>query len=507
LGGPDLTDDAQDEQEAATEENDIDAVLGGPDLTDDAQDEQEAATEENDISDGASTEEEGLDVDALLSDFGEADEDEAEKSRQEDDALDLDSISGIDDELDSGTPKSPIPKLRETEEYSNILDDANSTDTKPAPEAGVEQKTHNVRSEPKSLKKGNGGGMRRGIGLVVATLLLAGPLGLAGGVYGPGLLEKAGVFSTGNDAPIEMDTTVKNLQEEIAALKSKLSTVTNENSNAIVALRTDVDAVKSAQMGMQGTQSQVTQKIGTLEDGMGQFELELVKRIEALLSLVESATESNRTISSDIKETVLREVVQLIEDGDLNGVNDKITKALTEFKGRANEVSQLQEMVTGLRNLTTMTNAELKYLNNRVAELEKQPVNESLGVTPSVQNVGKEEKVQLEPANPVSVYVENEQRIKAVEPVNDTAGDTEIERPPKQYLVGIHEVRKGDYTIYLQEEGASSTQFQRYRFAGTESSVVPGYGRITGVSKAGDNTRMVDYIVSTENGVIRGRVR
>ncbi|MEG3765141.1 hypothetical protein, partial [Alteromonas sp. 14N.309.X.WAT.G.H12] len=49
LGGPDLTDDAQDEQEAATEENDIDTLLGGPDLTDDAQDEQEAATEENDI--------------------------------------------------------------------------------------------------------------------------------------------------------------------------------------------------------------------------------------------------------------------------------------------------------------------------------------------------------------------------------------------------------------------------------------------------------------------------
>tara|TARA_Y100001001_G_C7818273_1_gene242427 strand:- start:138 stop:617 length:480 start_codon:yes stop_codon:yes gene_type:complete len=155
-----------------------------------------------------------------------------------------------------------------------------------------------------------------------------------------------------------------------------------------------------------------------------------------------------------------------------------------------------------------MTNAEMKYLTSRVGKLEQKPTNNYFD-TQATQKPKKEKPSPLNNPKPVNVYVDTEQQVQSAQAVRErnTNREEKINRPPKQFVVGIHEARKGDYTIYLQAEGASGTQFKTYRFAGTESSVVPGYGRITGVSKVNDPSTMVDYVVSTESGLITGKKR
>lgn len=504
-----LGDDATEDGGEQVEDDDFESLLDTPDLTEEGSEESSEEESTEDVSD-------------LLGDFGDDESEEAEEftSPDEEEDLDLDSLSGFDSPVEEKV-ESQEPSLRDTTEYERMLDSASEADTDLTASVAVgEEKAKSFSEKRESevdvkgiddtdedmdddMKKG-----KSSLAVLIAATLLSGAAGLAGGIFGPGLLGKAGVTLPNADVSQEVSTTVYNLRGEVKRLESELVAVTKENSNAIVRLRGDVDTVKASQKSMEGQQAEFAGKVGELEKGMGQFEVELVKRVEALLTLVENATENNRTMSSDIKETVLREVVQLIEEGGVNGMSAKMQKALEEFKDRADDVSQLQEMVQGLRNLTTMTNAEMKYLTSRVGKLEQNPTNNYFD-TPATQKPKEEKPSLLNNPKPVNVYVDTEQQVQSAqaERKRNTNREEKINRPPKQFVVGIHEARKGDYTIYLQAEGASGTQFKTYRFAGTESSVVPGYGRITGVSKVNDPSTMVDYVVSTESGLITGKKR
>lgn len=522
LGETDLTEEQNGEEEGI--DDDIDSMLGD-DATEDGEeqvedDDFESLLDTPDLTEEGSEEEITEDVSDLLGDFGDNESEEAEEFTSQEEDLDLDSLSGFDSPVEEKV-ESQEPSLRDTTEYERMLDSASEADTDITASVGVgEEKAKSFSEKRESevdvkriddtdedmdddMKKG-----KSSLAVLIVATLLSGAAGLAGGIFGPGLLGKAGITLPNADVSQEVYTTVYNLRGEVERLESELVAVTNENSNAIVRLRGDVDTVKASQKSMEGQQAEFAGKVGELEKGMGQFEVELVKRVEALLTLVENATENNRTMSSDIKETVLREVVQLIEDGGVNGMSAKMQKALEEFKDRADDVSQLQEMVQGLRNLTTMTNAEMKYLTSRVGKLEQKPTNNYFD-TQATQKPKKEKPSPLNNPKPVNVYVDTEQQVQSAQAVRErnTNREEKINRPPKQFVVGIHEARKGDYTIYLQAEGASGTQFKTYRFAGTESSVVPGYGRITGVSKVNDPSTMVDYVVSTESGLITGKKR
>ncbi|OUV23056.1 MAG: hypothetical protein CBC55_03140 [Gammaproteobacteria bacterium TMED95] len=530
LNGPDLSNDVSSDDEldallnepataeASTEEDDgegedeIDAMLNGPDLTDTEDDGENSSLV--DAGSESSVDNESVDVSDLLSEFGDDESNSIDNEHEQRDYLDLDNLDGVASAFDEKEPQVPDinSKLRGASEFESMLDSAaeienkGESSTKSDAEINVAQSpTEMDATKDNKFEKGTESEMKTtkgSLALIIAATLFSGAAGLAGGIFGPSLMHEFGVKTPGSDASQLISNDVIALKQDLTALKSEVKDVTASNSNAIVRLREDVNSVRSGQQDLAEKHATVTANISNLESGMGQFEIELVKRVEALLTLVEKATDSNRAMSSDVKETVLREIVLLIEEGGINGVSAQMAKALEEFKNKANEVSQLQDMVTGLRNLTTMTNAEMKYLSSRLGKLEQQPSTQYF--TPS--EVEAEEEPQLEIKKPVSVYVDTEKKDIKPEPKKVEPSEKSSVQP-KQFVLGVHEVKRGEYIIYLQREGDSDTQFKPYRFSKSQAPVVPGYGRITGVSKVKDPTLMIEHVVSTEGGLITGKKR
>ena len=511
LNEPATTDASKDEEEESDAE--LDAMLNDPDLTDDEKSGGNAASADDDSDSSAKN----VDVSDLLSEFGDDESNDTNNQHEQHDYLDLDGLDGVASSSDGADTQGlgVHGELRGASEFESMLDSASeiekTSETSTPSEMDSLKEVNTVKS-PKEMDATNDSKIEKGkepemkttkgsLALIITATLLSGAAGLAGGIFGPSLMHEFGVKTPGADASQLISNDVIAIKRDLTTLKSEIKDVTASNSNAIVRLREDISSVKSGQQELTEKHAAVTENINNLESGMGQFEIELVKRVEALLTLVEKATDSNRTMNSDVKETVLREIVQLIEEGGINGVSAQMAKALEDFKNKANEVSQLQDMVTGLRNLTTMTNAEMKYLSSRLGKLEQQP---------TVPHFTSPEATVEEPVSvidkPVSVYVDTEKKKVKPEPKEE---ESKNERyvPPKQFVLGVHEVKRGEYIIYLQREGDSDTQFTPYRFSQSQAPIVPGYGRITGVSKVNDPTLMIDHVVSTEGGLITGKKR
>ena len=481
----------EDESEGNSQDDDIDELLGNDDNGQQVEDDDIGEDEIDDLlsdpepaTDNYEHEEES-DIDDLLSGFNE------ETFYDADDADDA-----------SENPNDSAPQLKGADDLDRIVSSAESEEKSVPEDTDKSDVIAKSKDEDEEVKKG-----KFGLAGGIALVLLAGAAGIAGGSFGPSLLSSAGIdveHGGSNEETVLLQRDVRELKKQVLDLEGQLAVVEG-NSNAVVSLTSSVSKIQKTQMAFSSQQDSMNQELDKMNSGMDDFQNEVVKRIESLLDLVGSASIDQDVVSSEIRETVLREVVQLIEDGGFNGMDKKVLDALKEFESTSMRLSQVEDWLKGVRNLTTMNSAEQDYLSSRLSKVESAIKNGSSTPTYEAQQV---EVKQAPPViKPVEVYVDTQSQVKTKNKLADEQVKNEPVKPAKQYVLGVHEISTNNYTIYLQEEGASGNAFKPYTFSSGSVSIVPGYGRITGVRKSHDPSKMIDDVVDTESGVITGKPR
>ena len=484
----------EDESEGNSQDDDIDELLGNDDNGQQVEDDDIGEDEIDDLlsdpepaTDNYEHEEES-DIDDLLSGFNE------ETFYDADDADDADDASE--------NPNDSAPQLKGADDLDRIVSSAESEEKSVPEDTDKSDVIAKSKDEDEEVKKG-----KFGLAGGIALVLLAGAAGIAGGSFGPSLLSSAGIdveHGGSNEETVLLQRDVRELKKQVLDLEGQLAVVEG-NSNAVVSLTSSVSKIQKTQMAFSSQQDSMNQELDKMNSGMDDFQNEVVKRIESLLDLVGSASIDQDVVSSEIRETVLREVVQLIEDGGFNGMDKKVLDALKEFESTSMRLSQVEDWLKGVRNLTTMNSAEQDYLSSRLSKVESAIKNGSSTPTYEAQQV---EVKQAPPViKPVEVYVDTQSQVKTKNKLADEQVKNEPVKPAKQYVLGVHEISTNNYTIYLQEEGASGNAFKPYTFSSGSVSIVPGYGRITGVRKSHDPSKMIDDVVDTESGVITGKPR
>ena len=200
-----------------------------------------------------------------------------------------------------------------------------------------------------------------------------------------------------------------------------------------------------------------------------------------MLKFTKGVAEQQSMQEIKIKEAVLREALTLLERRSV-GSNDQYAALAEEMRKSLIAIDQLESAMSSQKVHLALISGETDYVKTRVAEVEKDIEKVSSEARRITSEVGKQ-----------SVFVNNTQQ-------TESAVIT-------YHVVSVLERGNGEYDIYMQASNAKrSTDFEAFFLNRRGSSEVPGYGRITAVTKVENGKYRVPYVITTEKGDIRGKI-
>ena len=380
-----------------------------------------------------------------------------------------------------------------------ILDEAADTYSK------ENEETIGNKEEPmKSQNGSNGGNGRSGILKGTAIVLLSLGVGLAGGVYGPKYL---GDYLPGamNQSEIATTNEVSTLRSKVVTLEGEIKAKDKEYLDKLLLIQNSLSSIGETQSTVSEKVSELSKDQVKLENALNNYEKEMLTRFKQVIEISQSSLEKQSEQSQLIKDAVLREALEVIRNQESDPNSKKLIAVATEVEQMMNKVAQLEARQMSQRQVSSLMEDEMGYVKKKVSEMEKSMIPYKPPVQkdgPGSADTAPDKKTEAS----ISIVSKSEMKketAKTKQPAQVGSGNDFVE----MVVAGVHFKGNGSYDIYVQPlDNRNHKAVEPYWFSrGRSSSTIPGYGKILDVIKLENTNLLVNYVVVTENGEIRGR--
>ena len=393
----------------------------------------------------------------------------------------LDSIAPLDD-IDDFSESAPF--------VTNNAENNNEAVAKPEKiSLGEDVMAKGDKNESQQkLPAKKGGGALKNISIAV-LFCFSGIGGGAGYSYIDAnyLQLNTGKYSAQVSSDNSVNPEIINLQNEVKLLKDAISQTDSLKLKELVDTYKALNKSQSSIAEEQQTQllliSDLQETAVKMQSSASGYEDQMVNRLATMLQFVTNVAENQTVQAKEIKETVLREALAVIEKSGSSDSGKQLIKIVEQLRKSDARISQIEAAVTAQKSHLALVEGETEYVKSTVQELREASYLKSSSPT-------KEPLSALKPEISDFVFVENK--------------ETPAKEDFKYNLIGVYAKGNDSYDIYLQRTDAkNSTEFESYWLSPNRASVIPGYGRVLQI-KAVEDLR-VPYVVVTENGIIRGK--
>ena len=371
----------------------------------------------------------------------------------------------------------------------------------------IEENKENIgnKEEPMKDQSGNNSGNgRSGILKGTAIVLLSLGVGLAGGVYGPKYL---GDYLPGamNQSEIATTNEVSTLRNKVVTLEGEIEAKDKEYLNKLLLIQNSLSSIGETQSTVSEKVSKLSKEQVELESALNNYEKEMLARFKQVIEISQSSLEKQSEQSQLIKDAVLREALEVIRNQESDPNSKKLIAVATEVEQMMNKVAQIEARQMSQRQVSSLMEDEMGYVKKKVSEMEKSMIPYKPPVQkdgPGSADTPPDKKAEAS----ISIVSKSElkkEAAKAKQPTQVDSGNDFVE----MVVAGVHFKGNGSYDIYVQPlDNRNHKAVEPYWFSrGRSSSTIPGYGKILDVIKLENTNLLVNYVVVTENGEIRGR--
>ena len=380
-----------------------------------------------------------------------------------------------------------------------VRDDAYST-TQQDKHTGSDMKTHDTDAvtSPENAPQKNS--------KLFLPLLLAVALGASGGL---GLTILYGKYAgqNSNDAMNAVQNVEKRLIGEIQSVTKRADALESRMLETENKVEQSYTGLLQEQTKLLAEQKLIKDELAKMEIQAGNYEKEMLSRLETLLMLTEGLTAELSTQENRLKDTLFRETMAALAEKGGGADSAQLKKLISQLQKTDQRLEQVEVNLKSQRTLLNLVGDETEYVKGRLGELELNKGSLSLPVNPQKKEPAIEERGER-PTTPV-----NDKTTSKVNSNESRGWDVSVSAKTEAdatgyILLGVLQPSPGVFEIYLQPKNARDmTAHETYIYSASKRSFIPGYGAIKGVQEVTNSNSVVPYQVITETGVIVGRTR